>query len=71
MNSSSNLTVTIPNDTNPVTFPNGTEIAFLRMGTGQVTFNVGTNVTLNSEDGKRKIKTRYTGAAIRKLSANN
>jgi hypothetical protein len=71
INSSSNITVNIPNDTNPVTFPNGTEIAFLRIGTGEVTFSPGGSVTLNSEDAKRKIKTRYTGAAIRKLSANN
>jgi hypothetical protein len=71
INSSSNITVNIPNDTNPVTFPNGTEIAFLRMGTGEVTFSPGGSVTLNSEDAKRKIKARYASAAIRKLSANN
>jgi len=71
INSSSNITINIPNDTSPVTFPNGTEIAFLRMGTGEVTFSPGGSVTLNSEEGKRKIKARYASAAIRKLSANN
>jgi hypothetical protein len=71
INSSSNITVNIPNDTSPVTFPNGTEIAFLRMGTGEVIFSPGGSVTLNSEDAKRKIKSRYGGASIRKLSANN
>jgi hypothetical protein len=67
--------VTIPVDSNPfnsnVDFPIGTEIAILRLGTGAVSVSPAGGVTLVSDDNKRKIKTRYTGAAIRKLSANN
>jgi len=62
-------------DSNPfnsnVDFPIGTEIAILRLGTGAVSVAPAGGVTLVSDTNKRKIKTQYTGAALRKLSANN
>ena len=75
IDSSSATVVTIPVDSNPfdleVDFPIGTEIALLRLGTGALSVSPASGVTLVSEDNKRKIKSRYTGAALRKLSANN
>jgi hypothetical protein len=75
IDSSSATVITIPADSNPfdseVDFPIGTEIAILRLGTGAVSVAPASGVTIVSDTNKRKIKTRYTGAAIRKLSANN
>ena len=75
IDSSSATVITIPADSNPfdseVDFPIGTEIAILRLGTGAVSVAPASGVTIVSDTNKRKIKTQYTGAAIRKLSANN
>lgn len=68
--SASNLTITVPADST-ANFPVGTEIALLRLGTGTITVAPAAGVTLVSDTNKRKIKVQYTGAALRKLSANS
>ena len=67
--SSSAVTVTIPVDTS-VDFAVGSEIYFLQYGTGQVSFSPSTTVTLNSDDGRRKIKTRYSSASLLLVAQN-
>ena len=71
------ITITVPLDppnTPGVDFPVGGQIAFLRNGTGTVTFagavDGGTSVTLRSIDGKLAIKGQYSSAALIKLGTN-
>lgn len=64
---SSALTVNLPNDAG-ATIPIGTQIAFIRNGTGTVTF-AGTG-TILSDASKKGIKARYTSAAVVKVAAN-
>jgi len=63
---SSAVTISIPKDV----FTIGTEIAFFRYGSGTVTFQGATDVTLRFETGKNKIKAQYTSAAIKQISNN-
>jgi hypothetical protein len=70
VNSSSNLTVTIPKNS-VVAFPIDTEIAILRYGTGTVSIApVDGDVTLQSADGERKIKNRYGSVALKKIGTD-
>jgi hypothetical protein len=70
VNSSSNLTVTIPKNS-AVAFPIDTEIAILRYGTGTVSIApVDGDVTLQSADGERKIKNRYGSVALKKIGTD-
>lgn len=73
MNASTNTTVTIPVDSN-VNFPIGTQIAFIRTGTGGVTFagqTVGAEtVNILSKNSNKRIAAQYTQAIIVKRAAN-
>jgi hypothetical protein len=70
VNSSSNLTVTIPKNS-AVAFPIDTEIAILRYGSGTVSIApVDGDVTLQSADGERKIKNRYGSVALKKIGTD-
>jgi hypothetical protein len=69
VNSSSNLTVTIPLNSS-VAFPTDTEIAILRYGTGTVSISPTAGVTLESADGERKIRNRYGSVALKKIAEN-
>jgi hypothetical protein len=66
-NGSSNIVITLGTDINA--FPIGTEVAFFRNGTGNVDFAVS-SVTLNSDGGKRRIKSQYSSAAIKKIGSS-
>jgi hypothetical protein len=63
---SSAVTISVPKDV----FTIGTEIAFFRYGSGTVTFQGATDVTLRFETGKNKIKAQYTSAAIKQIANN-
>lgn len=68
-NNSSNITITIPaND--DVEFIVSTEIAIIRNGTGNVSVAPDTGVTLNSDGSKRKIKSQYASAALKKIDTD-
>jgi hypothetical protein len=66
INTSNPVTITVPKDV----FTIGTEIAFFRYGSGTVTFQGATDVTLRFETGKNKIKAQYTSAAIKQIANN-
>jgi hypothetical protein len=71
VNSSSNLTVTIPptgTGAGEVDFPIGTQIGIIRQGTGTVTIAGGAAVTIRSVDSKTKIKGQYASAAILQIA---
>jgi len=73
MNLSSSGTVTIPVDS-ALDFPIGAQIAFIRTGTGEITFEAETvgaeSVTILSKNSNKKIAARYTQAIIVKKAAN-
>jgi hypothetical protein len=69
INSSSNLTVTIPLNTTAAIEVNA-EIAIIRYGTGTVSISPISGVTLNSANTYRKIKDRYGSAALKKIATN-
>ena len=69
INSSSNLTVTIPTNA-AVPFPIGTEIEILRYNTGTVTIAGSSGVTLLCSVTGRAIMFRYTSAIIKKVDTN-
>ncbi len=69
LNSSSNLTVTIPTDAT-VLMPNETEIEVVRWGTGNVTFVPASGVSIRSVDNQRSIAEQYASACLKKISAN-
>lgn len=73
MNASTSTTVTIPVDST-LNFPIGTQIAFIRTGTGGVTFagqTVGAeSVTILSKNSNKRIAAQYTQAIIVKRAAN-
>jgi hypothetical protein len=70
VNSSSNLTITIPKNS-AVAFPIDTEIAILRYGTGTVSIApVDGDVTLQSKNAERKISDRYGSVALKKIGEN-
>jgi hypothetical protein len=67
IDSSSNITVTIPANTVGNTFPVGTQIAFIRSGTGQVNFIPASGsplVTLQSKNGNKRIASQYSPATL-------
>lgn len=69
INSSSNLTVTVPLNTTAAIEVNA-EIAIIRYGTGTVTLSPAVGVTLNSVNTNRRIKDRYGSAALKKIATN-
>jgi len=71
MNNGSSKTFTISENTvSNSDFPVGTEIHMVRYGAGDTVIAPGTNVTILSEDSKRKINNRYQVVTIKKLATN-
>lgn len=68
LSSASAQTVNLPNDAT-VAFAVGTQISFVQMGAGQVTFAAPSG-TLNSDTSKTKILVRYGAATAIKTSSN-
>jgi hypothetical protein len=67
IDSATNVTVTIPANITGSTFPVGTQIAFIRSGTGQVNFitaSGGPLVTLQSKNGNKRIAAQYSPATL-------
>jgi hypothetical protein len=54
-----------------IDYPIGTTIAFIRNSTFEVEFNNAAGVTINSDGQKRRIKERYSSAAIIKVGTNS
>ena len=71
-NSATDLTITIPANSS-VAFPIGTEIEFLRFGSGSLTIaaDTGAGVTLNSFNSKFAVAHQYGCAALKKIAADN
>lgn len=69
MNSSSNLTVTIPPESS-ANFPVGSRLEILRAGTGEVTFVPGASVDIRSKLNNTKISTQFSGAMLTKIGTN-
>lgn len=70
MNSASNLTVTVPTNTN-VPFPIGTQVVIVRQGLGEVTIaSQDVSVVLRSDTDRKKIAKQYTSAALIKIGTN-
>jgi hypothetical protein len=76
IDTSSNVTVTIPENvpapegTTANTFLVGTQIAFIRSGTGQVNFDPAAGVTLYSKNNNRKIAAQWSPATLIHKSNN-
>ena len=69
MNSSSNLTLTIPPESS-VNFPIGSRLEVYRAGTGEVTFAPGASVDIRSKLNNTKIAIQYSGAMLTKIGSN-
>jgi hypothetical protein len=63
------ITITIPANAT-VAFAVGTEIAIIRQGAGAVSIAPASGVTLNSDGGKRSIKSQYTSVALKKTATD-
>jgi hypothetical protein len=69
MNSSSNLTLTIPPESS-TNFPVGSRLEVYRAGTGEVTFTPGASVDIRSKLNNTKISTQFSGAMLTKIGTN-
>ena len=67
VNSSSNLTITIPQNVLDV----GAQLILARRGTGTVTVSPGAGVTLLSRNSDRSIASQYSSATLIQTSSNN
>jgi len=70
VNSSSNVVVTIPNDSS-VSFQNGTQINLMRLGSGNVTLSAQSPVTLRSVENKVNVRAQSGVATVVRLSADD
>ena len=70
IDSTSNVTVTIPANITGSTFPVGTQIAFIRSGTGQVVFDPASGVTLRSKNNNKRIAAQWSPATLIQKSNN-
>lgn len=69
MNSSSNLTITLPTNAS-VAFPIGAKIDLFRQGTGTVTVAPASGVTRLSRDNRSTLAQRYSGGTVVKIATN-
>lgn len=67
--SASNIIITIPLNSN-VVFPVGSELIFVRYGTGEVTFTPTAGVTLYSSGSKRTINMQYEFVTLKKMATD-
>jgi cobalamin biosynthesis protein CbiD len=66
------MSLTIPPDgTGGYTFPVGTQIVVVQLGTGQVTISGSTGVSVVSEGGRNITKAQYAIASLIKLGNNS
>jgi hypothetical protein len=72
IDTSSNVTVTVPENVVGSTFLVGTQIAFIRSGTGQVNFTTesGSPVTIQSKNGNKYIAAQWSPATLIQKSNN-
>lgn len=68
LNNASAITLTIPTNAS-VAFPIGTVIDITQFGAGQVTVG-GSGVTINSADGDKKLRVRYSSASLIKTDTD-
>jgi len=61
--------VTVPANS-AVSFPVGTKMDIIRLGSGEVYINPDTGVTINSKNNNRSISTQYSGATLVKIDTN-
>ncbi|MEM8564925.1 MAG: hypothetical protein AAGF85_00595 [Bacteroidota bacterium] len=69
MNVSSANTVTVPPNSS-VPFPLDSEIALSQYGAGQTSIVAGSGVTIRSADGALNLRTRYSGATLKKIGTD-
>ena len=69
VNSSSNLTVTVPPNSS-VAFPTGTQILVSRLGSGTVTIAAGSGVTLQAAGSELALRVQYSVAGLLKTATN-
>lgn len=69
VNSSNDCLVTIPANSS-VAFPIGTEIEIAKLGTGAVTIDASSGVTIDSLDSMTDIAGQYATVAIKKIATN-
>ena len=69
VNSSNDCLVTIPANSS-VAFPVGTEIEIAKLGTGAVTIDASSGVTIDSLDSMTDIAGQYATVAIKKIATN-
>ena len=67
--SASDIIITIPLNSN-VAFPIGSELIFVRYGTGEVTFTPAVDVTLYSSGSKRTINMQYEFVTLKKMATD-
>lgn len=69
LDSTSNYTISIPANSTTA-FPIGSEMDFVRLNIGSVTFAGAVGVTINSKNSNKSIAARYSGASLLKLDTN-
>lgn len=69
-NSISDITITVPPNSDAA-FKVGQRLDIVRQGSGNVTIEQGTGVTVNSKNGNKKISARYSGASLFKVDTNS
>jgi hypothetical protein len=69
VNSSSNLTVTIPLNSS-VSFAVGQRLDIIRIGTGEVSVDGTAGVTINSKNSNKRISSQFSGGTIIKTDTN-
>jgi hypothetical protein len=69
MNSSSDLTVTIPLNSS-VPFVSGQRLDVIRIGTGEVSIAGIAGVTINSKNSNKRISSQYSGSTLIKIDTN-
>jgi hypothetical protein len=69
MSSVSAMNLTVPPNSS-VAFPIGANITIVGINTGQVTIVAGSGVTINSADGKLKLRVRYSSATLIKTATD-
>ena len=69
VNSSSNLTVTIPLNSS-VPFVSGQRLDVIRIGTGEVSIAGTAGVTINSKNSNKRISSQYSGSTLIKIDTN-
>lgn len=68
-NSIADIVITIPSNSS-VPFIVGQRLDVVRSGSGNVTFEPGSGVTINSKNNNKKIAARYSGATLIKVDTN-